>query len=274
MDFYGETKEKASSRWMRKMTDPAIPQSASEPAAGANSGKIASIAIWQTLLIALIAGFFVVVWLVAYTWFSNLIWENDFIAANRWTIPVGVIFFSLLVGLVIKYLHAPNLIEGGGATETLAAGTIIGSVCYFFPEMMFSGESSIQANAASASSYEVMMLLLFAVLKPPLLALSFKGGYLGGPIFPCLFTTVMRGLVINQLVPSLSLAICLTCIEVGVVTLVLKAPLTSILLVTVVAGGNATLDGLIVVASVTAMIMGRGFQALMARSSQKVGELA
>ncbi len=97
---------------------------------------------------------------------------------------------------------------------------------------------------------------------------------MGDPIFPCLFTAVMLGLVVNQLVPSLPLAICLTCIEVGVVTLVLKAPLTSILLVTVVAGGNATLDGLIVVASVTAMIIGREFQALMARRSQKVGELA
>ena len=49
----------------------------------------------------------------------------------------------------------------------------------------------------------------------------------------------MIGLVVNQLVPSLPLAICLTCVEVGVVTLVLKASLTSILLVTVVAGGNA-----------------------------------
>jgi H+/Cl- antiporter ClcA len=118
------------------------------------------------------------------------------------------------------------------------------------------------------------MLLLLAVLKPPLLALSFKGGYLGGPIFPSLFTAVMLGLVVNQLVPSLPIAICLTCVEVGVITLVLKAPLTSILLVTVVAGGNATLDGLIVVASVTAVIVGQGFQALMARRSPKTGESA
>jgi H+/Cl- antiporter ClcA len=105
-----------------------------------------------------------------------------------------------------------------------------------------------------------------------MLALSFKGGYLGGPIFPSLFTAVMLGLVVNQLVPSVPIAICLTCVEVGVITLVLKAPLTSILLVTVVANGNATLDGLIVVASVTAVIMGQGFQALMAQRGPKEGE--
>lgn len=428
------------------MTDPAITQPASEPAAKANSRKVPSIALWQILLIALIVGLFTVVWLVVYSELNSLIWQNDFVAANRWTIPVGAIFFSLLVGLVVKYLHAPNLINGGNAAEALAAGdisgyktfwgallssflsllsgasvgpegpigflavdisewlalrlrlareaflpaglaglssayngivgspvfaalfaseasggkggiallvtdlaagavgfllfallnvpafagflavpsinaietswvvwsialgalgavlaayiaiafrvagklmgvfgdriilrivvagAIIGVVCYFLPELMFSGESSIHIIVANAASYGVPMLLLFAVLKPPLLALSFKGGYLGGPIFPSLFTAVMLGLIVNQLVPSLPLAICLTCVEVGVITLVLKAPLTSILLVTVVAGGNATLDGLIVVASVTAVIVGQGFQELMARRNPKADE--
>jgi H+/Cl- antiporter ClcA len=428
------------------MTDPKSTQSAAEPATKANSGKVPSVALWQILLVALIVGLFTVVWLVAYSELNSLIWENDFVAANRWAIPAGAIFFSLLVGLVGKYLHAPNVIEGGNAVEALAAGdtsgyktfwgallssflsllsgasvgpegpigflavdisewlalrlklakeaflpaslaglssayngivgspvfaalyaseasggkgglvllvadlaagavgfllftllnvppfagflavppigsietnwvlwaialgalgavlaayvaiafhaagklmgvfedriilralvagAIIGGVCYFFPELMFSGETSIHTIIASAASYGVPMLLLFAVLKPPLLALSFKGGYLGGPIFPSLFTAVMIGLVVNQLVPSLPLAICLTCVEVGVVTLVLKAPLTSILLVTVVAGANASLDGLIVVASVTAVIVGQGFQALMARRGTKEGE--
>lgn len=428
------------------MTDPISTQSAVEPAAKANSGKVPSIALWQILLIALVVGLFTVVWLVAYSELNSLIWENDFVAANRWTIPAGAIFFSLLVGLVGKYLHAPNVIEGGNAAEALAAGdtsgyktfwgallssffsllsgasvgpegpigflavdisewlalklklakeaflpaslaglssayngivgspvfaalyaseasggkgglallvadlaagavgfllftllnvppfagflavppistieanwviwaialgalgavlaayaaiafraagklmgvfedriilralvagAIIGGVCYFIPELMFSGESSIHTIVANAASYGVPMLLLLAVLKPPLLALSFKGGYLGGPIFPSLFTAVMLGLVVNQLVPSLPLAICLTCVEVGVVTLVLKAPLTSILLVTVVANGDASLDGLIVVASVTAVIVGQGFQALMARRGPKEDE--
>jgi H+/Cl- antiporter ClcA len=430
------------------MTDPAPISSASEPAEKAASGKVTSAALWQTILIALVVGLFAVVWLAAYFQLNNSIWENDFVTANRWTIPVGAIFFSLLVGLVGKYMHAPNLIEGRGATEALAAGdssgyktfwgallssffsllsgasvgpegpigflavdisewlalrlklakeaflpaglaglssayngvvgnpvfaavfasemsggkgglallvadlaagsvgfllftllkvppfagflavphissiepiwvawaialgmlgsllaayiaiafrvagklmgvfkdrnilralvagSIIGMVCYFIPELMFSGESSIHTIIASASTYGVLTLLLFAVLKPPLLALSLKGGYLGGPIFPSLFAAVMLGLVVNQLVPSLPLEICLTCVEVGVITLVLKAPLTSILLVTVVAGGEASLDGLIVVASVTAVIMGQGIQALMARRGKKLGASA
>jgi hypothetical protein len=38
---------------------------------------------------------------------------NDFVKANRWTIPAGIILFSLLVGLCQKYLRAPIVIHGG-----------------------------------------------------------------------------------------------------------------------------------------------------------------
>ena len=44
-------------------------------------------------------------------------------AANRWTIPVGIMFFSLLVGLAEKYLHAPNSIEGEALDPLLAGDT-------------------------------------------------------------------------------------------------------------------------------------------------------
>jgi len=37
---------------------------------------------------------------------------NEFVKANRWTIPAGIIFFSLLVGICLKYLHAPDVIHG------------------------------------------------------------------------------------------------------------------------------------------------------------------
>jgi H+/Cl- antiporter ClcA len=368
------------------LTDAATTQSDAEPMTGADSEKSPRIALWQTLLIALLVGLFAVAWLATYYRLNDLIWHNDFVASNRWTIIVGAIFFSLLVGLAGKYFQAPNLIKDEGAIKalaagdtsgyktfwgalltsffslfsgasvgpegpigvlsvdisewialklklasvaflpagmagvssayngivgnpvfaslfatemsggkgginrlvmdlsagalgfilftvlnvppfagflavphisyiepiwvvwsvllgiigallaayvaiafsmadksmgvfgdrivlrTLVAGSIIGVVCYFVPELMFSGESYIHDIIANATSYGILMLLVFAILKPALLALSFKGGFLGGPIFPSLFAAVMLGLVVNQLVPSLPLEICLACI--------------------------------------------------------------
>lgn len=394
--------------------------------------------IGRVLFIALVVGLVSVVWLVSYTKLNDLIWGNSFVTANRWTIPVGAIFFSLLVGLVGKYMRAPNVIEGGvlepllagdttsyksfwgmllssffslfsGASvgpegpigfvavyvsewlsvklklvksaylpaslagmssayngiignplfaalfasessggkgglplvaanlaagavgyliftllkvppfasflyegepvtlnllmvvwaiglgivggllaiytsiamrtigrvmdvfggriiaRALAAGVVIGVVCYFIPNLMFSGEDSIKSIIADAAQIGVPMLMLMALLKPLLLALSFKGGFLGGPIFPSLFAAVMMGLAISLVAPAVPLEILIACSSAGIVTLVLKAPLTSVLLVTVMTGADANLMGLIVVAAVTAMILGMGFQTLAAR---------
>src|SRR5262249_26976303 len=80
---------------------------------------VAKLTLAHVVLIALVVGFFSVVWLVAIAQVTALIWKNNFVAANRWTIPVGAVFFSLLVGLAQKYLHAPTVINGG-APEALA----------------------------------------------------------------------------------------------------------------------------------------------------------
>ena len=66
------------------------------------------------VVIALIAIAFTAGFMALYVYLSKVIWfENDFVLSNRWTIPVLVLFFSLLVGLSQKYLHAPTVINGG-----------------------------------------------------------------------------------------------------------------------------------------------------------------
>ena len=79
--------------------------------------------IWQIILIAFIAIGFTAIWLETYTYLNELLWMNDFVKANRWTIPAGIIFFSLLVGLCQKYLRAPNVIHGGFTDSMKGEGT-------------------------------------------------------------------------------------------------------------------------------------------------------
>lgn len=391
--------------------------------------------IGHLLVLALIVGAFAVVWLLIYENGNDLIWNNSFVAANRWVIPAGVLFFSLLVGLVEKYLHAPNVVEGGidealkaedvatyrnfsgtlassllslwsGASvgpegslgflavqisqwiaarlkfrkqgalvaslagmssayngvvgnpvfasllaveasgakgglavlaptlvagtvgfllfallgvppfagflnvgsvsaitlewviwaivlglagvllalyigvairvigramsvfkdrviaRALVAGIVIGAVCYFIPELMFSGESVIHTVIANPAHYGLEMLLLMALVKPLLLALSLKSGYLGGPIFPVLFASTMVGLAISLVAPGVPLAILVMCPAAGVITLLLRAPLTAILLVSLLTGAGATpsMLGLISVSVATALLVGMFMQ--------------
>jgi H+/Cl- antiporter ClcA len=409
---------------------PSPSPAAPPPAVGAAEDRRAALAIGQALLISLAAGAFALVWLVGYSQLSALIWGNSFILANRWTVPVGAVLFSLLVGLTQRYLRAPTVIHGG-STEALAAGdfsgyktfwgtllssycslfsgasvgpegplgflandvaqwlgrrlkvptegllaaclaamsaayngivgnpvfaavfageslegrgglrllatnllagsvgyllfallqvpafagflavdqpdeltlglvgwaiflgavgavvaayiglafrvfgrlmaafgervvaravaagAVIGVVGAFVPDLLFSGEKSIHSIMADPAGVGLGMLVFLALAKPLLLALSFKSGYLGGPVFPSLFTAVMVGLAISLLAPQVPSAVLIACVQAGVVVLVLKAPLTAILLVAVVvAQAGPHLLGLITVATVTAMLAG------------------
>lgn len=405
------------------------------PPDGETERAPAAPSIGHLLALALIVGAFAVVWLLVYEQGNDLIWNNPFVAANRWMIPVGVVFFSLLVGLVQKFLHAPNVVDGGidralkaediatyknfwgtlfsslfslwsGASvgpegplgflavqisqwiaarlkfrkqgalvaslagmssayngivgnpvfasllaveasgakgglavlaptlvsgtvgfllfallgvrpfagflnvgsvpvvtlpyvlwaivlglvgvllalytavalriseramavfknrvivRALAAGIVIGTVCYFIPNLMFSGESVIQGIVANPAQTGLAALLLMALLKPPLLALSLKGGYLGGPIFPTLFASTMVGLAISLVLPGVPLAILVMCPAAGVITLLLRAPLTAILLVALLTAAGATpaMLGLITVSAATALLAGMFMQ--------------
>jgi hypothetical protein len=78
--------------------------------------------IWMVILLALIAIIFTALWLGIYSFLNTAIWKNSFVTSNKWTIPVGVLFFSLLVGLAQKYLRAPTVINGGALAAMKGGG--------------------------------------------------------------------------------------------------------------------------------------------------------
>lgn len=403
--------------------------------------RLPGINAWQILLVALVVAIFSVLWFGSYQLLDDLIWDSDFVAANRWTIPVAVLLFSLIAGLAQKYLNASNAIDSecldpvlkgdmtsykqsfwgtlissyasllsgasvgpegplgylavdvvewlgqrlklpeegflpaamaglssayngiigssvftavlsfetsggkdglpalaanlaagavgylifrlagvppfvgvldeGGVTEMnvelvlwaiglgllgallavyigvamrvagkvmstfngrpitriMVAAAIIAVVGYFFPILLFAGEAPLESLMANPSQVTVATLLILAAAKPLLLALSLKSGYLGGPIFPVLFSAVMVGLAISLLLPSVPVSVLTTCIAAGVLTLALGAPLSSILLVSLLTSADLNLLELIVVATVTAMIAGQVATTLTARRS-------
>jgi H+/Cl- antiporter ClcA len=398
--------------------------------------------IWLVILYGLVAIAFTALWLWLYDWLNTVIWSNDFVTSHAWTIPLGVVCFSLLVGLAQKYLRAPTVIAGGFtellregshaqrktstfegtllssfcsllsgasvgpegplafliqdisswmneklqisedatfgltvaalasafngivgspvftavfATEfqvggkefsyaflawnllagaigylfftllhlpvfaqyipftpistltlpyvayaillgligsllaifiggcfqffgtvmatfgdrvvlrTLVAGVVIAVVVYFVPEVMFTGARQIFPMINSPARYGVWLLLLFALLKILLLALSFKSGYLGGPIFPTLFASTMIALALHLLFPMVPESIFVLCIESAAVGLLLGAPLTAILLVAVVGTYNPYSIALMCLSTAVSMFVGAGFKQLMAQ---------
>jgi H+/Cl- antiporter ClcA len=405
--------------------------------------------IWQILLIGFIAIAFTALWLRTYETLNALIWMNDYVQANRWTIPVGVLVFSFLVGLSEKYLHAPDVIKGGFAesmqgegshgdyrlfpgtllssflslfsgasvgpegplafliteisawvreklkiskesalgfdiaalssayngiigsplftavfatefnvgkkdaikflswnliagvfgflfiyfiglksfadflsfpdiqvitwpdvvyaiilgilgaavavflglamkgtgalvertfkghimARIMGAGVIIAIVCYLIPDLMFSGETQIHSIINGAAEIGIAMLVLMGILKALLLALSFKSGYLGGPIFPTIFICTMIGLALSLAFPGVPTGILVMCLMVSVITLALGVPLTAILLVAVVGTANENMIVLLVLSSGVSLILGVLIRDIKARRNPAKGSV-
>lgn len=139
--------------------------------------------------------------------------------------------------------------------RVLAAGAVIACAGYFIPEVLFSGEAQLHGIIADPTRLGVGMLLGVAILKILLLALSFKSGYIGGPLFPIIFSSTLIGLALNLIFPGVPVSILVLCIEAAPLTLALGAPLTSILLVAVVGTADQYTVVLLVISAVTAMLI-------------------
>jgi len=72
--------------------------------------------------VALIGGFFVLGWLALYTLFTDHVWYSDWVTSHRWFFAAICLPFSLLVGLLVKHLDAPNNLEAS-ALDSLTGDT-------------------------------------------------------------------------------------------------------------------------------------------------------
>jgi H+/Cl- antiporter ClcA len=113
------------------------------------------------------------------------------------------------------------------------------------------------------------MLLLLAILKIMLLALSFKGGFLGGPVFPILFASTMVGLALSLAFPGMPVGIFVLCIEAATIAFALGAPLTAMLLILVLSNPSPYLAALVVTSVVTALVLGALLKPVLERRTRE-----
>jgi H+/Cl- antiporter ClcA len=179
-------------------------------------------------------------------------------------IGLGIIgsLVAIFIGISFKGIGTimDKVFKDRFMVRIMAAGVIIAVIVYFVPEVMFSGEAEIHTIAGNPAAYGVLVLLGFAILKVLLLALSSKAGYLGGPIFPTMFSAIMVALAINLLFPNVPAGLLVTCIVTAAVSFALGAPFTAILLTITFVTSTTQELGYIALAAATALIIGAGFK--------------
>lgn len=180
--------------------------------------------------------------------------------------PLDVVLMVLfgLVGLVLALVTAVLFrvastimapLAGRAVERALLAGVIFSVVGVFAPILLFSGETQIQGVVADPSGYGPVTLVAMALVKLGLLAVAFKGGFLGGPTFPAIFASTCVALAISLLVPGIPVELTIGGVMAGFLMVLFKAPFMVILLTVVMLQASAQLTALIVLAVAAVMIV-------------------
>ncbi len=184
------------------------------------------------------------------------------LATLLWAVPVGVV--GALLGWAVRWvgLSVRPLVHRNRVPVTVGLGLLVGLTAMTyqlvtgrsFTDVLFSGQDALPTLVAGAADYSVATLVVLGVCKLLAYGLSLSA-FRGGPVFPAMFVGAVLGIAMSGL-PGMSLA---PAIGMGIGALccaMLRLPLTSVLLATLLLGS----DGLqvtpeVIVAVVVAFVV-------------------
>ena len=166
------------------------------------------------------------------------------LASMLWAIPVGLL--GAVLGWAVRWvgLSVRPLVHRGRVPVTVALGLLIGLTAMTyqlvtgkgFAEVLFSGQDALPNLVANAADYSVATLVVLGVCKMLAYGLSLSA-FRGGPVFPAMFVGAVLGIAMSGL-PGMSLA---PAIGMGIGAMccaMLRLPLTSVLLATLLLGAD------------------------------------
>jgi H+/Cl- antiporter ClcA len=161
-----------------------------------------------------------------------------------WAVVVGLI--GALLGWVIRTigLSLRPVVHRNRVVVTAVFGLGIGLLAmtyqlvtdHSFTQVLFSGQDQMPALVAHATDYSVGALILLGACKMAAYGLSLSA-FRGGPVFPAMFIGAVLGIALDGL-PGMSLA---PAIGMGIGAMcaaMLRLPMTSVLLATVLLGAD------------------------------------
>lgn len=184
------------------------------------------------------------------------------LATLAWALPMGAA--AALLGWLIRWigLSLRPVVHLNRVLVTSVLGLLIGSIAaayqlitdHSFTQVLFSGQDALPELVENAAGYSLGVLILLAVCKTLAYGLSLSA-FRGGPVFPAMFIGAVMGVAASEL-PGMSLA---PAIGMGIGAMcasMLRLPLTSTLLATLLLGADGvSVTPQVVVAVVAAFLV-------------------
>ncbi len=165
-----------------------------------------------------------------------------------WAVVVGVL--AAFLGWVIRWvaLSLRPVVHLNRIVVTTALGLAVGLVAMTYQlisdnsatQVLFSGQDALPDLVAHATEYSVGTLVLLAVCKTVMYALSLSA-FRGGPIFPAMLIGAVIGMAMSGLpgmsmAPAIGMGIGAMCVA------MLRLPLTSTLLAVILLGSDGVAE--------------------------------
>jgi hypothetical protein len=193
------------------------------------------------------------------------VFKEPDLAEFWWSLAIGVMAALLGAGIRWLALFLRPRVEKRMLVLTPVAGLAIAGLAIAFAEgtgkgsaeVLFSGQNALGPFVTSSASYTVAALLLLIACKGLAYSTSMSS-FRGGPVFPAMFIGAAGGMALSHL-PGLPLVPAIA-MGIGAMSVaMLKLPLTSVLLATLLIGsdGLASMSLVIVAVAVAYVVSAR-----------------
>ncbi|GLW14953.1 hypothetical protein Stsp01_16960 [Streptomyces sp. NBRC 13847] len=179
-----------------------------------------------------------------------------------WALVIGLLAAFAATGVRRLATFLQGRVVRHRVPMTMLMGLVVGALAVAFAaatgksatEMLYSGESALGTLFRDSTGYTVAALLLLILCKGLAYCVSLSA-FRGGPIFPALFLGAAGGVALSHL-PGLSLTAAFAMGVGAMGVAMLKLPMTSVLLATLLLGGSGlTVMPLVIVAVVVAYVV-------------------
>lgn len=145
-----------------------------------------------------------------------------------WILPIVIL--ALLLGKIFlkgMVLIQKSVLERLTTTHSLIifGGIMIYLATLFVPHINFSGMVNFELLASTWQAKPTNFLIINALLKLVLLTICLNTGWLGGEIFPVLFSTTIQGIVVSRFFPQVDPIFLIGIFAIAEGSVILESPL-------------------------------------------------
>ncbi|XUB56595.1 hypothetical protein IGJ02_000833 [Enterococcus sp. DIV0724b] len=175
-----------------------------------------------------LATFFLLMKMTGQPSFVSKMGESNWIWRELW-LGLPLIMFGVLFGkgyhLITNFLKKRlDFWQEFPIRKALIGSVAIFLIGIFLPNLLFSGQLSLSLAPFVGSHASFLVLTMIALLKLLFLQICLNTGWIGGDIFPIVFSAIIQGFAVSQLFPQTDRLLIVAIVSTSIAIAIIKAP--------------------------------------------------